>query len=104
MSAHALCHDALDGRPVTAAATTLGAVRSTNIGGPPPGLTPGKDAFPDLPTTEPAAWCWTAAASPSPGYEGREWSLFVAVPGGRSQFFFGLGGIATPPTGPPSIP
>lgn len=104
VSAQSVCDDALDGRTVTADATTLGTVRTTNIGGPYPGLIPGKGALPDLPDNEPAAWCWTAAASPSPGDEGREWSLYVAVPGGRSQRIFTLGGITSPPSGPPSIP
>ncbi len=100
----AMCAAALHGPILTAQATTLGEARRTNIGGPYPGLTPGKDAFPGLPDNEPAAWCWTAAADPSPGTAGREWTWYVAVGGGRSKRLFTLGGTDQPPTGAPSIP
>ena len=102
--AKAICDAALDGRTLTAQATTMGQVRRTNIGGPYPGLTPGKDAFPELSDSEPAAWCWIAAADSSPGTNGQDWTWYVAVGGGGSKRLFTLGGTDGPPTGPPSIP
>ena len=103
-SSNALCNAALGGRTVTTQKTTLGEVRRVNIGGPYPGLTPGKGAFPDLPDSAPAAWCWTAATMASPGSAGREWTWYVAVQGGRAKSLFSMGGIDHPPTGAPSIP
>jgi hypothetical protein len=101
-----MCASALHGRPLgSALATTLRDVRRTNIGGPYPGMMPGRHAFPGSPGREPAAWCWTQAASPSPGDTGATWTLYVATAGGRSFRFFTMGGMTGPPRpGPPSVP
>jgi hypothetical protein len=99
-----ICAEALQGRVLSAKATTLAEVRRTNIGGPPPGLTPGRHAFLREPGDEPAAWCWTAATTPSPGAEGDTWTLYVAIAGGRATSFFTMGGSGEPRPGPPSIP
>jgi hypothetical protein len=86
-----------------AGVTTLGQARRTNIGGPYPGLRPAKDAFPDDPSTEAAAWCWLtgdAGDSPQPG--GTTWSLYLVVPGGRATRVFTTG-LLRPPTRLPVI-
>jgi hypothetical protein len=103
--AFALCDAALPGRTRTAQETTLEEVRHTNIGGPPPGLVPGRDAFPGEPANKAAAWCWVlASGSPSPGETGNDWTLYVAINGGRAQALFTAGTFERPPTGPPQIP
>jgi hypothetical protein len=89
---------------ISAQFTTLGDVRRTNVGGPPPGVMPGKDMFPGRPDEVRAAWCWTdgpAGAGESPG---PTWTLYVALATGESERFISTGAGTTPPTGPPSFP
>lgn len=104
-SADGLCRAALDGRALNSFPTTLGAARAVNVGGAYPGLRPARNAFPGLPPQTQAAWCWTAATSASPGPAGAAWRLYLAVPGGRAQQVFSMGGGSKPPPpGPPAIP
>ena len=104
LSASALCQSALGGRALTAAATTVGEIRTTNIGGPYPGLVPGRHAFPGHAPTEAAAWCWTPSTSASPGTDGGTWDLYGVVRGATPERLFTMGGGARPPVGPPQIP
>jgi hypothetical protein len=104
-SASAQCAAALGKNGfVTAAPTTIGEIRAARIGGPAPGLNPGRDAFPGMPATTAAAWCWTSGPSDT-GSDGRTWHVFVAA-NGRAEHYFDLTypGSETPPPGQPSVP
>ena len=88
-----LCMRALGSAVVSAGpVTTLGEVRQLTEG---PGYQPAKSAFPELPASTVAAWCWTRNAA--------LFDSFAALPGGKKVKLASIGGTATP-TGAPVIP
>lgn len=102
--ADVFCGFALRRHLISAQLTTLAAVRETNIGGPPPGVRPGKSLFPSRPGSMRAAWCWTDSAGASGASPGPTWTLYVALATGESARFVSTQAGTTPPTGPPSFP
>jgi len=99
-AAQTLCNAFATSPVATASLTTLGAVRTSNFGGPSPGLTPLRDLFRGHLASERAAWCWSAA--PVRDASGPSWSLRVAIPGAQSQVLFVIGG-GPAPTGAPMV-
>lgn len=102
-SARGICDASVPGTTVTAIATTLGKARSANFGGPYPGVVPAAHAFPELPNSQRAAWCWTpgTVASPIPGDDDPAYALYLAVAGGRNHFILSMQ-LAHRPVGLPS--
>jgi len=103
--ADAFCGFVLDRPVIGAQITTLAAVRKTNVGGPYPGLRPGKDMFLTRPGAMRASWCWTEEAEGTGGGSpGPTWTLYVALATGESARFIGTNAGTRPPSGPPSFP
>lgn len=96
-----LCRDALGSAVVSAGpTTTLAEVRATTMG---PRFQPAKGAFPELPGSTVAAYCWTTT-SPTSGTPGI-FDSYAAVPGGRSVRLIGVGGYTgSIPSGAPVVP
>lgn len=95
--AQVMCEFAMSRHLLSAQLTTLASVRAANVGGPYPGVRPGKDLFPARPGAMPAAWCWTDQSRTT-------WTLYVALPTGESARFVSTAAGTTPPSGPPSFP
>jgi hypothetical protein len=93
--AHRMCALALGTARVASAGpvTTIGEIRSTRVG---PGFAPAEDAFPEMPATAPASYCWA-------GEDGVFWSFGVTDDGQKIQLT-GIHGIGSAPTGRPVTP
>ena len=93
--AHQMCALALGTAQVASAGpvTTIGEIRATRLG---PRSAPAKDAFPELPETAPASYCWT-------GGNGVFMSFGVTDDGRKIQLT-GIHGIGEAPNGRPVIP
>ena len=102
--ADVLCTFAMHRHLISAQLTTLADVRAANVGGPYPGLRPGKDLFPKHSGRVPAAWCWSDDPAGAGGSPGPTWTLYVALATGETARFISTGAGTTPPTGPPSFP
>lgn len=95
------CEFAIDRHIIGARLTTLARLRAYNVGGPPPGLRPGKNLAPSRLGVVRAAWCWTddPTGTGSPGM----WTLYGALATGESAVFISTGPGPTPPSAPISI-
>src|SRR5258708_5511929 len=69
----AICDRALGHPAASVEATTVGDIRTTNFGGPSPGIVPGVRAFRGISASARAAWCWVLDPNPSPGADGSSW-------------------------------
>jgi hypothetical protein len=74
--------------------TTVGELRRLTQG---PGFRPAKDAFPGLPGTAPAAYCWTRGA-------GDVYDSFGVTDGGLNVKLVSVAGLTAVPSGPPVVP
>ncbi|MDQ1700713.1 MAG: hypothetical protein QOG34_2576 [Frankiaceae bacterium] len=102
--AEVFCNFAMARHLISAQLTTLADVRKANVGGPYPGLQPGKNMFPARPGVLPAAWCWTDDPEGTGGSPGPTWTLYVALATGESARFISTNAGTRPPSGPPSFP
>lgn len=100
--ADVFCQFALNRHIIGAQLTTLANLRGYNVGGPAPGLRPGKNLAPSRPGDVRTAWCWTddtvVAASPGP-----RWTLYGALATGEAARFVSTDAGTSPPSGPTSI-
>lgn len=92
-SAMQTCLNALRSPVETAAATTVGEIRSLTVG---PGYRPAEHAFGALRDESPAAWCWTGGDGTYVSYGATADGQFVELAA--------VGGGGSVPTGPPVIP
>ncbi len=93
--AQQLCETALGAQNVVSSCplTTVGELRAMKQG---PGFQPAKGAFPELPDSTAASFCWT-------GTDGK-YDSFGVTDDGQQVWLGGIGGVATVPSGPPVIP
>lgn len=92
-TAMAVCENALRAPVATAMGTTVGEIRALTIG---PGARPAEHAFAGLPSSSPAAWCWTGGSG--------EYVAYGATPDGQKIMLAAIGGTGEAPSGPPVVP
>ena len=95
-AAQTMCENALGAGKVVSAGpmTTVGDLRSMRQG---PGFQPAKDAFPGSAKDDAAAFCWTKGAADL-------YDSFGVTADGQRVKLVSVGGMTTPPSGPPVVP
>jgi len=93
--AQQLCETALGAQNVVSSGpvTTVGELRAMKQG---PGFQPAKGAFPELPDSAAASYCWTGSRG--------KYDSFGVTDDGQQVWLGGMEGVSTIPSGPPVIP
>jgi len=93
--AQQLCEKALGAQNVVSFGplTTVGELRGMKQG---PGFEPARGAFPELPDTAVASFCWTGGSG--------KYDSFGVTQDGQQIWLGGMDGVTSVPSGPPVVP